>query len=288
MKKKGFKSIKSLIALGGFLIISLVCLIILLISSAMTKKAFKSQVEADMLFIAKQVSAKLVSDLKTTEGLVEELAHNPILSDSDFSKEDVINFFEKRAADTNFKMFFKIDKNGQGTNLDKAGATFNVADTEYFKQAMQGKTYTSSILDDIVNGGKIIVIATPYYDVYNGEFLGVFAGIKNADFISNICKEFKWGESGNVAVYDDKTNVVGDIDYSAVENGINVMELASSDPAFKQPAEFLKHHIDTGTDGVQTYELGSKKRVGAACNIPERNYVAIVAIDESEIYGLEI
>jgi len=285
MKKKGFKSIKTIIALGGFLIISLVCLIILLISSTMTKKAFKSQVEADMLFIAKQVSAKIVSDLETTESLVEELAHNPILSDDEFTQEDVTNFFEKRASEANFKMFLKIDKNGKGTNLDKFGATFDVADEEYFKQAMQGKTYTSSILENKVEGGKIIVIATPYYDVYNGEFLGVFAGIKSADLISNICKDFKWGNSGNVAVYDEKTNVIGAIDYSSVENGLNILEKAGSDTAYKEAAEFLKHHIDTGTDGIGTYELGSTKRVGAACNIPERNYVAIVAIDESEIYG---
>ena len=74
MRKSGFKSIKSLILLGGFVIISVVCLIILLISSFMTKKAFNSQIEEDMELIARQVSAKLVSDIETTERIVEELA----------------------------------------------------------------------------------------------------------------------------------------------------------------------------------------------------------------------
>lgn len=226
-----------------------------------------------------------MSDIETTEKLIEELAHNPILSDNEFTQEDVINFFEKRAAETNFKMFFKVDKNGKGVNLDKTGATFDIAEEEYFKKAMQGQTYTSSILEDIVAGGKILIIATPYYDVYNGEFLGVFAGIKNADFISGICKDFKWGESGNIAVYDNKTNIVGHTNQSIVESGLNLIEKAGSDSSYKSVAEFFKHHLEKGTDGVETYDWFGKKRIGAICNMTERGYVALVAINESEIYG---
>lgn len=182
------------------------------------------------------------------------MARNPLLSDDEFTKEDVTNFFEKRAAETNFKMFFKVDKNGKGVNLDKTGATFDIAEEEYFKKAMQGQTYTSSILEDIVAGGKILIIATPYYDVYNGEFLGVFAGIKNADFISGICKDFKWGESGNIAVYDNKTNIVGHTNQSIVESGLNLIEKAGSDSSYKSVAEFFKHYLEKGTDGVETYD----------------------------------
>lgn len=285
MRKSGFKSIKSLILLGGFVIISVVCLIILLISSFMTKKAFNSQIEEDMELIARQVSAKLVSDIETTERIVEELARNPLLSDDEFTKEDVTNFFEKRAADANFKMFFKVDKTGKGVNLDRVGKTFNVAEKEYFKQAMQGKTYTSSILKDGLDGKQIMIIATPYYDVYNGDFLGVFAGIKSADFISTICKDFEWGESGNIAVYDKDTNIVGHTDHSIVESGLNLIDKASSDSSYKSVAEFFKHHIDTDTDGIGTYDWFGGKRLGAIHNIPDRGYIALVAINEDEMYG---
>ena len=84
MKKSGFKSIKGVILLGGFIIISLICFVILLISAILTKQTFKAKIEEDMEVIAKQVSEKLVSDIETTEKIVEELALNPMLFDDEF------------------------------------------------------------------------------------------------------------------------------------------------------------------------------------------------------------
>jgi len=284
MKKSGFKSIKGVILLGGFIIISLICFVILLISAILTKHAFKAKIEEDMEVIAKQVSEKLVSDIETTEKIVEELALNPMLFDDEFTKQDVTNFFEKRAKDADFKMFFKIDKNGKGMNLDKEGKTFDVSEREYFKESIQGKTYTSSIIKDSVSGDKIMVISAPCYDAYTGELIGVLAGIKNISFISDICSNFKWGTTGNIALYDNNTNIVGHTNFSIVESGLNLIEKAASDSSYKPVAEFFKYHIDNGTDGVGTYNWFGKKRLGAIRNIPSRGYIALVAINEEEIY----
>lgn len=95
MKKFKFKSIKSVILLGGFALISVICLIILLISSTLSKQAFSSQVKEDMQVTATQVSEKLVSDIVHTEKIIEELATNPMLSDDEYTKQEVADFFEK-------------------------------------------------------------------------------------------------------------------------------------------------------------------------------------------------
>ena len=285
MKKTGFKSIKSMILLGGFVIISLICLIILLVSSILTKQAFKAQIEEDMTLIAKQVSGKIISDIETTEKIVEELANNAMLFDTEFTKQDVANFFEKRAKETNFKVFFKIDKEGNGINLNREGKTFNVSQREYFKEAIQGKTYTSSIIQDAGSGDKIMVISAPCYDAYTGELMGVLAGIKDAGFISDICKDFKWGESGNIAVYDKETSIVGHTNREILDSGLNLIEKAGSDPSYKSVAEFFKTHIDNSTDGVGVYDWFGKKRLGAVCSIPERGYISLVAINENEVYS---
>ena len=219
IKKLRFKSIKGVILLQGFALISLICLIVLLISSTLTQKAFNTQLEADMEVIADQVSNKLMSKIVTTEEIVQAFSTSPMLSDKEFTHDDVVKFFEARAAEEGFSLFFKVDKNGKGVNLTKGGETFDVADTEYFKQSIQGKTYTSSIIDDVVTGEKIMVVSTPYYDTYNGELLGVFAGIKSTDFIAKMCAEFKWGTSGNVAVYDKETKVIGHANMSLFTEG---------------------------------------------------------------------
>lgn len=153
MKKIRFKSIKTSTALDGFVLIGSICLVILLISSALSKSIFDKQIKEDMLLMAKQVSEKIVNEISFTEKIIEELAANPITSDDEFERADVINFFESRAEELGFQLFFKVDKNGKGENLTRAGEKFDGKGLDWFEEAMQGKTYTSSIVEDVVSGG---------------------------------------------------------------------------------------------------------------------------------------
>ena len=141
MKKRGFKSIKIMILLGCFVIITLICMAILSISSVLSHNSFREQVEEDMQVIAKQVSEKLVADIETTEKVIEDLAANPMLSDARYTNEEVVNFFEKRAEEMGFKLFFTVAETGKGVNLTHAAETFDVSNTEYFKHAIKGETY---------------------------------------------------------------------------------------------------------------------------------------------------
>ena len=161
MKKLGFRSIKSTILFGGFAIITLICLTILSISSMLSYNAFREQVEEDMQVISKQVSEKLIADIKTTETVIEDMATNPMLSDGRYTDEEVASFFEQRAQATGFKLFFTVAETGKGINLTHEAETFDVSDTEYFKRSIKGETYTSAIIDDVVTGEKIMVISTP-------------------------------------------------------------------------------------------------------------------------------
>ena len=285
MKKKGLKSIKTVILVGGFAMIGLICAIILLLSSILSRQAFRAQVVEDMEVLARETSENLSKDLIHREQQVEELAVNPMLSDKDYTREELVDFFEKRAKSIDFKLFFTVDKNGKGINLTSKGETFDVADAEFFKQSINGKTYISSITDDVVDSSKIIIISTPYYDPKTNELLGVFAAIKSTDFISKLCSEFKWGTSGNVAVYDKKTNIVGHTNQKIVDSRLNLIEKANSNPEYKSVAEFFKKHIESGTDGVSTYSWFGKDRLGAVCNIEGRDLIALVAINEEEIFA---
>lgn len=240
MKKVKPNSIKRQIVLGGFLLIGLICFVILVSSSILSMRAFKAQVEEDMSVSAEQVSERLSAEISNAEKIVEELAANAMLSDDEFDTEDVVKFYEDRAKKCGFTLFFKVDKRGKGVNLTQTGETFDVSRAEYFKQSVQGKTYTSSIINDELTGDKIMVISTPYYNAYTGEFLGVFAGIKKSNFISEMCADFKWGETGNIAVYDKDTNIVGHTNFSIVESGLNLIEKAKTDSEYKGVAEEIR------------------------------------------------
>ena len=164
-KMKGFRSIKSLIVLGSFVIVTIICAVMLIVSSVLSRDAFRAQVESDMQTLAQETSEKLVKDIEHTEEIVKELAANPMLTSKEYSQKEIAAFYEKRAKETGFNLFFTVKPNGKGINLTQGAEKFDVADTEYFKQSIKEKTYTSSIIDDVVTGGKIIVVSTPYYDL---------------------------------------------------------------------------------------------------------------------------
>ena len=285
MKKLRVKSIKTVILLGGCLLIGLISLIILLMSSVLTNKAFDKQIKEDMVVTAGFVSDKIIAEIDNSEKIVKELSEQPMLTNKDFPKNELVDFYEKRAKSTGFKLFFTVDKNGDGVNLTQKAETFNVANTEYFKQSIQGNTYTSSVIDDVVSGDKIFVISTPYYDNKTGELLGIFAGIKDIDFISKICGEFKWGTTGNIAVYDKKTSILGHTDPKIVKSNLNLIEKAASDPGYKSVAEFFKKHIDNKTSGVGEYNWFGKKRIGVINNIENRDIITLVAINHGEVFN---
>lgn len=279
-----FKSIKTMVLLGSFLMIAVFSTIVLILNYSLSKKAFIAQAEGSMEVMADQVSDKLISEIVQSEKIVEELARNAMLSDPEFDEKDVVNYFEQRASANDFKLFFKVGKDGKGYNLTQSRDSFDVSEREYFKISMQEKTYTSPILDDMIGTGKIVVISTPYYDAYTGEFLGVFGGVKSSQFVSDICKNFQWGETGNIAVYDRDTNVVGHTNHSIVESGLNLIEKAKQDPAYQEVASFFKDIINKHQSGIQTYDWFGKKRLGAIKNIEDRGYVVLVAINEEELY----
>ncbi|MBF1000626.1 MAG: methyl-accepting chemotaxis protein [Lachnospiraceae bacterium] len=285
MKKSRVKSIKILIMIGGFLVISLICGIILIISSILSKRAFLDQVDTDMMVISKQTAEKFSEEMSDKEDFVKELAANPILTNNAYSEDVMISFFEARAKKLGFIAFYKSDKKGKGKNLTKGADYFDVSDQEFYKQAMQGKTYTTPFSTDKVTGKKIFIVGTPYYTPDSKEPQGVFAGIIGIDFVSDMCSEFSWGKSGNIAIYDYDTNLVGHTDHSLVDTGLNLIEKSKEDKGFQEAVDFFKQNIDANTDNVGIYRWFGKKRVGALSHVEGRKYLAVVAINENELYA---
>lgn len=284
MKKMRLNSIKTFVVIGSFILVGGICAGLLFVSSNLTKNAFELQVKGDMEIIAKELADKMETKIAANEKIVESIADNPLVYDSSFTEEQRIKFFEFQAVDNEFKLFFKVEPDGNGVNFTQRRETFNVAEADFFKESMKGNVYTSKIVTDIVDGTKIIIVSAPYYDHKTGQLLGVLGGIKNVDFISKLCAEFKWGESGGIAIYDNETTLIGHTNTKLVEEGLNLVEKAKQDKEYESVAEFFSSHIKSNTDGIATYAWFGKARLGAINIMGNRGYVSMVAINEEEIY----
>ena len=269
-------SIKTLIAVCfvGMLIIS--NLIMLLINQGSIRRFFREQVYDDMGVILEQTALHVESELESVEKSLNELSRNSMLTDDAIPWADKVAFFEKRAEELGFTLFFYTDAKGMCKNLTTNGDSFDVSDNEYFKQAIQGNVYTSKIRTDALDGSKIVIVSAPLYR--NGKIDGIFAGCKSTRFLSDVCAKFKWKNTGILAVFDEETTLIGHTNKELVDSGFNMMEKAS-DPDYKEVSEFFANEIKTKTSGVGEYGLVGDDKLAGFYNITDRGITVLASIN---------
>ncbi len=278
MKKTSVKTL-ILSCFVGMLVIS--NLVMLLINQGVIKKYFKEQVYDDVAVITQQAANVIDAELRGVENTVSELALNNILIDKKASWKKKTAFFEKRAEELDFKLFSYINKKGIAKTFAADTVKTDVSGEEYFKQAFQGKTYLSNITDD-VDGTKVFVISAPVYK--NGKIVGVLAGIKQAQFISELCAAFKWQESGILAVYDENFTVVGHTNTKLVDEGFNIMENAGK-PDYKEVSEFFVNEIRNKQAGVGEYFFLGNDKLAGFYNLADRKLTILSSINSKEVYS---
>lgn len=277
-----FKSIKTKIIVLFSVVLAIVFSALIIISVKISRNALYDQIISDIGVISKNSSEKILSELEATKKNLENVASNDMLHDQDYSSEQIVNFYENSAKNNGFEVFFNIGKNGTAKNLDKGAASFDLSNEDYFKEAVSGKTYISHIVKDKLTGKKVIIISTPYYDV-NKNLLGVFAGVKSIDFISNLCKEFSWNKTGSIGVYTNDGTVIGHTDPSIVEKEINLSDLKNENSSNKTLGEFFDKYSQTG--GIGSYSFDGVKKIGAITNLSDSNFVTMISIDENELFS---
>lgn len=258
--------------------------IICLVTILFLKNVFKVQVEEDMIALTNEMTDLADLHMKSQENIVMELANNELLTNASYSHEKKAEFYQKEAELLGYEVFFYTDEKGLCTNLTKEAEQFDLAETVYFKEAMMGNVYTTNIEIDLLTGKKIFIIAAPYY--VDGKIAGIFAGIRNAAFLNDVCKKFKWRDGSSVAIYEaTEGNVVGHTNQEIVEKGFNIQKSAESDPQYKEFKEFVDNQISGQAGGVGEYKMEGRKILSGFSNIENRNLFIITSIDEDVVFA---
>ena len=278
-----FKSIKTKLTFFLTLLLIIVGLVTLFASSVFVRKSFDAQIETDMSVITSQASEEISKSISNTKMIITELANNVILTNDDFTQAERVEFYESRAKELGYKLFSTAGKDGIATNLTKSGDKMDVSAYEYYKKSMAGETCVTSIITDKLTGGKIIIVSAPYYK--NGKIEGVFSGIQDISFISNMCANFKWGNSGVIAVYDNETNILGHTNQDIVKNGLNILEKASQDANYKTVGDFFANKVQKSDFGYGKYYFNGANKIAGFKNIKDLGFTVLVSIDESEVYS---
>lgn len=276
------KSIKTDITFSFVLIILISNILLFVFNNQILRKYFSLQVNDSIEVITKQAADIIEEDIKSTESQVDALSKTWAFT-KNLDKNQIAYFYENSAKSMGFIEFAYIDTKGNGLNLNKEASKWDANQREYFKRSLNGEVYTSEILTDLVTNQKMIVISSPYYK--NGKIEGVFIGIKDANFISKLCKNFKWGESGILSVYDKNAKIVGHTRAEIVEKELNLVEEAKKDSSYKEVADFWQNEVLQKQSGVGEYFFTGNDKLAGFYNLDNRGYAVLVSINKSEVFA---
>ena len=242
------------------LTMSLLVAIPLMIAIAVSYQSSISKSVEDAEYINSK-QAQIVEDAFKTEleqqiRTLEGVADNPftidyIKNESARNDEYMIAFLtqvNKTYADGNAIVF--SDSTGQQLARDDGNNLSNIADRDYFKNAISGKTYVSDVLISKATGSRIIIPAVPIYDYGYSTPIGVAQRSYDLSNLHDLLKENI--SSSQRAFITDRNGIV--IAHSDYEISAEDAEDNRSDRDFFKMAQ-------SSTSGTYLTGSGSDKQI---------------------------
>ncbi len=175
--------------------------------------------------------------------------------------------------------FGVMDTEGNAVFTD--GETVNVADQEYFKNALQGDT---NIVEPYLSNGEMIIqTAAPIKDP-EGQIIGVLSGVVDGNALSKIIENIKVGETGYAYILNKESTIIGHPDISLVKEKYNIFEDAEVNPEVKKLAEIAEMAIK-GETGAGEYYFRGKDKYGSYAPVKGTDWSVMLTQEKDELFS---
>lgn len=176
-----------------------------------------------------------------------------------------------------------IDKDGNFQMSTLAGGIriSAAAGQPYFQVAQAGNDYVSGVVVGRNSGIPIVNFSSPVYD-YDGHFQGLVLGSVRLAMLQMLLQDSWIGETGELFIVDRDGTMITEPRYTDVliSKGL-VKETAVMN--FKITADAMRN-IKIGESGTATWiDYKGDKVIGAYRSVPQRDWVIIGKIGESEV-----
>ncbi|WP_252217402.1 methyl-accepting chemotaxis protein [Clostridium sp. VAP41] len=276
MRKLNFKKLQNQLLSAFMFLIIIVCIGLFFVSSYISKKAIVNTVQTILPNVATQASLAIENNINIRLKTLETLAENEKLQDENVAIKEKVNILlteEKRSG--HLKMSI-IDINGKSN--DTLGEEYDVKDTEYFKNGIEGKYTVSNPMT--VNEKLVFIYSVPI--IKDGNTVGVLTATRDANELSKYTNNIKVGETGQSFIINNEGTAIAHRDKNLVLKKDNNFENIKKDPELKSLAEIEKKMV-AGENGIGEYNYGNKKKYIAYAPIKPVNWSIGVVIESGEI-----
>ncbi len=276
MRKLNFKKLQNQLLSAFMFLIIIVCIVLFLVSSYISKKAIVNTVQTILPNVATQASLAIENNINIKLKTLETLSENEKLQDENVPIKEKVNILlteEKRSG--HLKMSI-IDINGKSN--DTLGEEYDVKDTEYFKNGIEGKYTVSNPMT--VNEKLVFIYSVPI--IKDGNTVAVLTATRDENELSKYTNNIKVGETGQSFIINNEGTAIAHRDKNLVLKKDNNFENIKKDPELKSLAEIEKKMV-AGENGIGEYNYGNKKKYIAYAPIKPVNWSIGVVIESGEI-----
>jgi PAS domain S-box-containing protein len=237
------------------------------------------------------------------------VARNPYMIKStritqkDEDYKDIVRYLEMIVLEYGYKDAFVSNDKGLvtlATSEDRVGE--DISETNYFKQAINGKTFTTNIIpskvpltnefDEKEVGLPTMFVATPLKDK-DDAIIGVVTLRIHVGTLSNLMQSYKVGETGETYLTSKEGVMLTESRFSKhlKKRGMfkerSALELKLVDPETGELTTGVKQCVAgyNGSDAKGYNDYGGISVLGVWSWVPEFNWGIITEIDRSEAYG---
>ncbi len=275
-----FKSILLQMVVNIGVTILAVCLGLSITSTEFASSALKESVSESMQKIAQQASQTVSERVNIYFRELEILSTDEKFHDLQANRESIVATLQKIKEDGGHLDMMVADKDGNTISADKIST--NIADREYFIEAMKGNNCVSDPMLRKTDNTMIMVFAVPLKDA-NGSVSGMIGLVRSGHGLSELISDITYAKTGYGYVVNDEGTTIGHKDTSLVDSFDNDIENAKSDANLSQLAELTQKMI-TGRTGIGEYKYQGVLKYLAYCPIEGTDWSFALVAPQSEAF----
>lgn len=208
------KSIKMRLAFNVVIIILLVCIGLGLLSYQMASRVLMESIQSSVCTKAQDAAQTVADKVKLQLSLMETTAANDTIRSMDL--EQVMPLLTRENKRLGYLMMGPAFPDGQAYTT--TGVEFNMADRDYFQQAIQGSLSISDPLVSKVDSSVVITLAAPIKSD-SGEVVGALVSAMDATAMSQAVENIKFGDSGYAFMVNKEGVMIANPDRNLVLEG---------------------------------------------------------------------
>jgi len=206
---------------------------------------------------------------------MEAIAAQKVLTD-EIPWEEKAAMLQPEAERNGYETFAVADLEGNAIRMK--GDPVNVADRDYFKLAVSGKSNVSDVLISKATNKPSIIVASPI--IRDGIVTGVLYGVVDGTELSNITNQIRFGDTGYTYVANKSGVLMAHPNAKHVLTQYNPVEDAKNKPELKELADVMSNKMAKGETGIARYFFEGSERITAYAPIPGTEWSVAVAMME--------